>query len=285
MRDILWIADTRVTDSGSLSSLSIKPLPYHGRYPVAIAKKAIDFRIGRFGLIVSQIFPIDGTILTVKIASGIRIRNMAGVAILPAMTLLLSITACSPYHVIHEEDALYCEKQGFPPGTDANVHCAIEHEAAQEDAGVVRPPPDPATLKPMPVEPPEPPPHPEGGIPQVTPITAPIGVSSAVNFSVSVNPDCSVNGLPTVRVTKKPEHGTVQVFERTDYARFSAQTRLLPACGTKRLPGMVVAYTPGKYYIGDDFLEFETITKTGIDTIYKVPITVERLAPQKPIGF
>jgi hypothetical protein len=137
----------------------------------------------------------------------------------------------------------------------------------------------------MPAEPPPPPEHPEGGIAQVTPITAPIGMSSAVNFSVSVNPDCSVDGLPTVRITKQPEHGAVQVFQRTDYARFSTQSRLLPACGAKRIPGMVVAYTPGKYYLGDDFLEFETITKAGVDTIYKVPITVERLPPQKPIGF
>jgi hypothetical protein len=205
-------------------------------------------------------------------------------ALLPVL-VVSCLTGCSPYHVIQTEDALYCEKQGLPPGTDANVQCAIQHEADEKEAGIVRPPPDPATLKPMPAEPPPPPEHPEGGIAQVTPITAPIGMSSAVNFSVSVNPDCSVNGLPTVRITKQPEHGAVQVFQRTDYARFSAQSRLLPACGAKRIPGMVVAYTPGRYYLGDDFLEFETITKSGVDTIYKVPITVERLPPQKPIGF
>jgi hypothetical protein len=163
------------------------------------------------------------------------------------------------------------------------VECALRHHEEQRDAGVVYPAPDPAALKPMPAEPPAPPEHP-GPIAQVTPITAPLGVSSAVNFTVSVNADCVSDGLPTVRITRKPEHGFVQVYQRTDYARFS-QSRLLPSCGAKKLPGMVVVYTPGRNYYGDDLLEFETVTKSGVDTIYKVPITVEKLPPQKPIGY
>jgi hypothetical protein len=198
-----------------------------------------------------------------------------------ALTAMLGTPACTPYHVIASEDALYCEKQGFPPGTDRNVQCALQHQEEQEEAGIAKPPPDPETLRPMPVAPPEPPEHP-GPIAQITPITAPIGQSSAVNFSVSVNAECVSDGLPTVRITKKPEHGSVQVIERTDYARFS-QARLLPTCGTRKVPGMVVVYTPGKYYLGSDLLEFETITRSGVDTIYRVPIEVEKLAPQQPI--
>jgi hypothetical protein len=113
---------------------------------------------------------------------------VARLGVLLALIMTPALTGCALYHVVNDEDALYCEKQGFKPGTDQNVDCALKRHEEQEDAGVKYPAPDDAALRPMPVQPPPPPGHAGGPIPQVTPITAPIGMSSAVNFTVSVNP-------------------------------------------------------------------------------------------------
>src|SRR5262249_10915137 len=37
---------------------------------------------------------------------------------------------------------------------------------------------------------------------------------------VSLNPDCSATGDVTVRVTKQPEHGTVEIVAATDYVHY-----------------------------------------------------------------
>jgi len=46
------------------------------------------------------------------------------------------------------------------------------------------------------------------------------GAKHRIGFYVDLNPDCSAVGDINVRVTKQPEHGTVETVAATDYVRF-----------------------------------------------------------------
>ncbi len=184
----------------------------------------------------------------------------------------LALAGCFHAHVIDEQDAAFCEAQGLPRATDANADCAMKREADRIESGAAPPAEDhPAAAAPLLALPP--PVHP-GGVAQETPATMAPGATTTINFFVSVTPDCSVDGMPSVRIVKQPEHGAVKVIQREDFARAS-QNALPVACGKKRLAGLAVEYTAKRDYSGDDALEFETITKTGGKTEFKVPITVE----------
>jgi hypothetical protein len=46
------------------------------------------------------------------------------------------------------------------------------------------------------------------------------GAKQRIHFYASLNPDCSATGDINVRVTKQPDHGTVETVATTDYAYF-----------------------------------------------------------------
>src|SRR5258707_6320331 len=47
------------------------------------------------------------------------------------------------------------------------------------------------------------------------------GAKQRMHFYADINPDCSAVGDINVRVTKQPEHGTVETTTSTDYVHFS----------------------------------------------------------------
>src|SRR5438132_32080 len=49
------------------------------------------------------------------------------------------------------------------------------------------------------------------------------GAKQQVGLYVSLNPDCTATGDVTVRVTKQPEHGTVDTVATTGYAHYSKE--------------------------------------------------------------
>ena len=109
---------------------------------------------------------------------------------------------------------------------------------------------------------------------QTTPVSAPPGTTTTVNFAFSINADCSSDGLPTVRIDKQPANGIARAVPRDGFTRMS-QAGLPALCSDKKISGVAVEYTPNKNYLGPDFLEFETVTKTGT-TIFRAPVTVEK---------
>jgi len=46
------------------------------------------------------------------------------------------------------------------------------------------------------------------------------GTNQRIGFFYAVNPDCSASGDVNVRVTKQPEHGTVETTAATDFPTF-----------------------------------------------------------------
>jgi hypothetical protein len=50
------------------------------------------------------------------------------------------------------------------------------------------------------------------------------GAKQRIGFYVSLNPDCTATGDVNVRVTKQPEHGTVETVVATDFVHYSKAT-------------------------------------------------------------
>ena len=194
-----------------------------------------------------------------------------------AVSLLLALPGCfhSP-HIIDDRDALQCETQGLPRGTDANANCALKRATDRLQSGETLPSEPRA---PAPIQKPLSPAY-VGGVTQTTPMTVTRGVTALVNFSFSLKPDCTIDGLPAIRIEQQPAHGTAQISPRHDYALLP---ELVPAaCRDRQISGVVLEYTPARDYIGPDFIQFETTTKAG-KTTFKVPITVN--AQEQADGF
>jgi hypothetical protein len=59
------------------------------------------------------------------------------------------------------------------------------------------------------------------------------GAKQRIGFYASLNPDCTATGDVNVRVTKQPEHGTVEIVATTDYAHYPKEISALSAISTR----------------------------------------------------
>lgn len=185
-----------------------------------------------------------------------------------AGTALSMLAGCYSPHKVYAVDTVYCEGQGFRPGTDANMKCAEAHEAERGANGIGG---EPEPTKPMLAA--VPPPTWSGGVTQTTPRSIPPGATRLINFSIAVNSDCVAIGVPQVRVGDQPAHGTLKLIHTTDFARLS-QIGAPPSCADKKVEGAALLYTASKDYHGDDLVQIEVTTPAG-HTYFKVPITID----------
>jgi hypothetical protein len=100
------------------------------------------------------------------------------------------------------------------------------------------------------------------------------GRPSMFEFVTSLNPDCSLLGLPTVRVTADPSHGSLKLVPGKGYSQFRPDNQRYQ-CNRHRVPGIQIFYTSRQGYIGDDRFELSVITFDGREYIYKVQIDVK----------
>jgi hypothetical protein len=187
-----------------------------------------------------------------------------------ALLAPLALAGCYSPYIVNGQDEVYCAKKGFLPGTDANVKCAMDRDE-RRGAGDPTAAIEPVTPKPFLTA--EAPPSHTGGVPQSTPRSIPPGTSRLINFTIAVDKDCVVHGLPEVKFTTTPVNGTVIIYHITDFARLS-QIGAPASCTDKRVAGLALVYRPKKNFAGDDLVEFSITTPAG-RTDFKVPITVE----------
>jgi hypothetical protein len=187
------------------------------------------------------------------------------------LALVAALAGCDKPQAINEEDAAYCEAQGFPRGTDRNAQCAEQRADELAQSGIVHAPPTSVALAPAIL----PAPAHAGALPQEVPRTLPAVVMSTIDFAVSLNADCSADAPPAVKISKQPAHGTARLKERTDYPRFSLSPTPV-ACAGRQVRGVALEYTPAPDYVGPDLIEFEVASKNGKSDIFKVPITVKK---------
>ena len=89
------------------------------------------------------------------------------------------------------------------------------------------------------------------------------GAKLRLGSYVSLNPDCSATGDVTVRVTKQPEHGTVEIVAATDYAHYPKEN-IRSKCNQHKVKGTQVNYKAAEKYTGNDEFDLLIIYPSGL---------------------
>jgi hypothetical protein len=109
---------------------------------------------------------------------------------------------------------------------------------------------------------------------QYTSKVAAAGKPMELYWAASVNPDCSANGTPTIKVSSPPTHGRVTINRTGVFANFSA-ANVRQHCNTRRLAGVKAFYISQRGYQGPDRVAFEVIWPSGKHVRRDVSITVK----------
>src|SRR6476469_10073649 len=67
------------------------------------------------------------------------------------------------------------------------------------------------------------------------------GTNQRIGFFYAVNPDCSASGDINIRVTKQPEHGTLQIAAATSFPNFEREN-IRYRCNQNKVRGQQVNY-------------------------------------------
>ena len=99
------------------------------------------------------------------------------------------------------------------------------------------------------------------------------GAKQRMGFYVDINPDCSAVGDINVRVTKQPEHGTVETTTSTDYVHFSKEN-IRSKCNQHKVKGMQVNYKAAEKYTGKDEFDLLILYPDGLAREHHFDISV-----------
>jgi hypothetical protein len=88
------------------------------------------------------------------------------------------------------------------------------------------------------------------------------GTKQQIGFFGSLNPDCTVMGNVTVRVTKKPDHGTVDVIAAMSFPGYPKDSDRYK-CNQHRVKGMQINYKSAEKYVGDDAFDLLVLFPSG----------------------
>jgi hypothetical protein len=86
--------------------------------------------------------------------------------------------------------------------------------------------------------------------------------SGTSHFFYAVNPDCSASGDVNIRVTKQPEHGTVETITATNFPAFPKEN-IRARCNNHKVRGVQVNYKSAEKYVGDDTLDLLVLFPGG----------------------
>jgi hypothetical protein len=88
------------------------------------------------------------------------------------------------------------------------------------------------------------------------------GTNQRIGFFYAVNPDCSTGGAINIRITKLPEHGTVETAVATSFPNFERET-IRYRCNQHKVRGQQVNYKSAEKYIGSDTLDLLVLLPGG----------------------
>jgi hypothetical protein len=77
------------------------------------------------------------------------------------------------------------------------------------------------------------------------------GTNQRIGFFYALNPDCTASGNVNVRVTKQPEHGTVEIATATNFPGYPKES-IRYKCNQHKVKGMQINYKSAEKYVGDD---------------------------------
>lgn len=103
-------------------------------------------------------------------------------------------------------------------------------------------------------------------------ITAVSGERTKIAQAWHLNPDCTADGVPNIRILQEPQHGSVNVVTEPVYPLFARG--VLAKCRTKKVRGTVVYYTSAPHYLGPDRVRTRSSFQMGgvADVVTKINV-------------
>jgi hypothetical protein len=80
------------------------------------------------------------------------------------------------------------------------------------------------------------------------------GANQRIGFFNYLNPDCTAPSDTQIRVTKQPEHGTVEIKPATNFPSYPKE-HVRAKCNEHKVRGVQVNYKSADKYVGSDELE------------------------------
>ena len=88
------------------------------------------------------------------------------------------------------------------------------------------------------------------------------GTVQKIDYYYNLNPDCSPEAVPVVRVVEAPAHGTITLQESIGYSAFSKDNQRYD-CNKLKSPLVNVLYQSSAGYVGTDTAKIEVIFVSG----------------------
>jgi hypothetical protein len=93
-------------------------------------------------------------------------------------------------------------------------------------------------------------------------------------YFVSVNPDCSSQGLAAVKLREAPAHGTVAIEDGSEFPHFPKDSQYYD-CNLSQHPAVIVNYTSQVDFKGEDRFVLDAVSPNGTLHVTTIEVTVE----------
>jgi hypothetical protein len=90
----------------------------------------------------------------------------------------------------------------------------------------------------------------------------PSGKNQRIGFYTYLNPDCTAMGNIDIRVTKKPEHGSVETTATINFPTYPKE-HVRAKCNEHKVRGIQVNYKSAEKYVGNDELDLLVLWPSG----------------------
>jgi hypothetical protein len=91
----------------------------------------------------------------------------------------------------------------------------------------------------------------------------PSGSKQCIGFFHALHPDCTSSGDVVARVTKAPEHGTVETTPTMHFPNYPKES-IRSKCNQHRVKGMQINYKSAEKYVGDDAFDLLVLFPAGV---------------------
>jgi hypothetical protein len=88
------------------------------------------------------------------------------------------------------------------------------------------------------------------------------GTNQRIAFFNAIHPDCTASGDVNIRVTKQPEHGSVETTTATLFPGYPKEN-IRSKCNDHKVRGKQVNYKSAEKYVGEDALDLLVLFPGG----------------------
>jgi len=92
--------------------------------------------------------------------------------------------------------------------------------------------------------------------------SVPSGKNQRIGFFTHLNPDCTASGATEIRITKQPEHGSVEITPTINFPSYPKE-HVRFRCNEHKVRGSQLNYKSAEKYIGSDEFELLVLWPTG----------------------